>query len=122
MISTGRIVIQVDEVLEVLLLSYRVKISANWAGKGNPTIADCRNLRSLFGPPTGAALSVACSIYRDGLSATQQTTTTLLSPSVKHQPSELPPQGKVYRTYLTLQVLFGRSSSWDLAKTCLGWD
>ena len=39
-ISTGRIVIQVDVVLEVLLLSYRVKISANWAGKGKPTIAD----------------------------------------------------------------------------------
>ena len=38
----------------------------------------CRNLRSLLGPPTGATLSVACSIYRDGLSATQQTTTTRL--------------------------------------------
>ena len=51
--------------------------------------------------------------------ATQRQTTTLLSPSVKYQPSELPPQGKVYRTYLTLQVLFDRYSSWDSATSCL---
>ena len=97
----------------------QMTILNRWTDYQMTILTRCRNLRSLLGPPTGAALSVACSIYRDGLSATQQTTTTLLSPSVKHQPSELLPQGKVYRTYLTLQVLFDRYSSWDSATLCL---
>ena len=70
-----------NQILLHSIWKYNLKYVPDLPKGGTPEVTmyiRCRNLRSLLGSPTGAALSVACSIYRDGLSATQQTTTTVL--------------------------------------------